>query len=210
MAASLLGLGIGARHALEADHLAAVCNFVSQGGGVLGAAKTGALWGLGHSLVIVVAGGALVATGAQVPESLAFVLDLAVAGMLVGLGVAALLSLRRLRAKARTPATDAMNRQPPARRPLAVGLVHGASGTAAIPLLVATTIPERTEALVFVAVFGIVSLLVMAAVAGLLALPLRSVARRAPERVRVLQGLAATASIAAGLAVAWSTLGPGA
>ncbi|EYF03453.1 HoxN/HupN/NixA family nickel/cobalt transporter [Chondromyces apiculatus] len=235
VAASLLGLGIGARHALEADHLAAVCNFVSRGGGVLGAAKTGALWGLGHSLVIVVAGGALVATGAHVPESLAMLLDMAVAVMLVGLGAATLFAYQRARkaaAAARAAqgareghdederheghaghaghAGDAAQEghQPPGRRPLAVGLVHGASGTAAIPLLVATTIPGRSEALVFVVVFGIVSLLVMAAVAALVALPLRSMARRSPEQVRVLQALAGAASIAAGLVVAWSTLGP--
>ena len=199
IAASLLGLGVGVKHALEADHLAAVCTFVSQGGGVMRAAKTGALWGLGHAAAIVVAGGLLVATGAQVPGPLAIVFDLAVAAMLIGLGAAALFSRRGA----------AMAAAARARRPLAVGLVHGASGTAALTLLVASTIPVRAEALAFVGAFGIASLVGMASVAALVAVPLRSMAQRAPEHVRLLQGAAGVASIAAGLAVAWATVGPG-
>lgn len=200
VAASLLGLGLGVKHALEADHLAAVCTFVAQDNGVLKAAKTGALWGLGHSAVILLAGGALVATGARVPEPLAVALDLAVALMLVGLGAAALWSRRGAEAAAEARA----------RQPLAVGLVHGASGTAALTLLVASTMPGRSEALAFVALFGIASLIGMAAVATLVAVPLRSVARRSPARVRILQGIAGAASIAAGVVVAWSTVGGGA
>jgi hypothetical protein len=89
---------------------------------------------------------------------------------------------------------------------LTVGLLHGASGTAALTLLVASTIPARTEALAFVAIFGLASVLGMAIIAALVAWPLRSMARRAPRRVQVLRALAGAASIAAGAAVAWSTI----
>ncbi len=204
MVASLLGLSFGVKHALEADHLAAVCTFVSQGGSVLRAAKTGALWGAGHALVIMLAGGALVATGASVPAPLEMALDLAVAVMLIGLGVAAFLT-RRPQGEA---AVAAPGGEPRVRRPLAVGLVHGASGTAAMTLLVATKFPGRPEGLAFVASSGIASLVAMAGVAGLVAWTLRSLVRRGPDYLRLLQGVAGAASIAAGLMVAWSTLVP--
>lgn len=205
--ASLLGFGLGVKHALEADHLAAVCTFVAQGGSVLRAAKTGALWGAGHAAVIVVAGGALVATGASVPATLALVLDLAVAAMLIGLGAMAILA-RPGHAGHAGHASHAAPAPARVRRPLAVGLVHGASGTAALTLLVASTIPARFEALAFVTLFGMASVLGMAGVAALVAWPLRKVALRAPGHIRVLQGIAGAASIAAGLVVAWSTIAP--
>lgn len=207
VAATMLGFGLGVKHALEADHLAAVCTFVARGGSVTRAAKTGALWGAGHAAVIVLAGGALVATGASVPEPLALALDLAVAAMLIGLGFASLLSRRARHGHEHEhghehgPATST-------RRPLAIGLVHGASGTAALTLLVASTIKARVEALAFVTIFGLASVVGMAVIAALVAWPLRSVGRRAPGVVRGVQAIAGAASIVAGLAVAWTTVAP--
>lgn len=199
-AAMLLGFGLGLKHAIEGDHLAAVCTFVTRDSSVAGAAKVGALWGLGHAAVIVLAGGALVATGASVPAPLAFALDVAVALMLVGLGVAAILG-------ARSAHTHPHDHKPhDHRRPLAIGLVHGASGTAALTLLVASTISARLHALAFVVLFGLASIAAMSLMAALVSLPLRSAAMRAPRVQRALRSAAGAASIAAGVAVAWSVI----
>lgn len=197
-AAVLLGLGLGMKHAIEADHLAAVCTVVTADSGVARAAKTGALWGLGHAAVLVLAGGALVATGLSVPAPLAVVLDIAVAVMLVALGVAAIVSLRR----GRDPSRGEAQQDP--RRPFAIGLIHGASGTAALTLLVASTITVRSHAIAFVVLFGAASIAGMALVAALVAVPLRSAIARAPEVQRVVRGLSGAASIAAGVCVAWA------
>ncbi|HVK69392.1 MAG TPA: hypothetical protein VM694_33275 [Polyangium sp.] len=199
VAASVLGLGLGLKHAFEADHVAAVCTFVARGGTVARAAWSGALWGLGHGAVMVLAGGALVASGATVPPSIALALDVAVAVMLVGLGIGALVSRRQ------KPAEDgAEDSTPPktVKRPLLVGLVHGASGTAALTLLVASTMQARTAALVFVGVFGLASVIGMALIAALVAWPMRSLTRVAPSLGPRLQALAGLGSIAAGIAVA--------
>jgi hypothetical protein len=203
-AALLLGLGMGVKHALEADHLAAVCTLVAGDGSVSRAAKVGALWGIGHGAVIVLAGGLLVAMGASVPTPIALGLDIAVALMLIGLGAAA---LRSLSLEVAQPAQPALAGAPSGRalgRPLAVGLLHGASGTAALTLLVASTITVRSHAVAFVVLFGLASIGGMALVAAAVAWPLRSAARRAPALMRMLRGLAGAASIAAGIAIAWS------
>lgn len=204
-AAVLLGLGLGVKHAIEADHLAAVCTIVANDGGIARAAKIGALWGLGHAAVIVLAGGALVATGASVPAPLALFFDIAVAVMLIALGAAALRASRA--GAAATPRHDHSHALVAPRRSLAVGVVHGASGTAALTLLVASTINVRLHALAFVLLFGLASIAGMAIVAALVAWPLHSAARRAPSVLPALQGLAGAASIAAGIFVAWTTLG---
>jgi hypothetical protein len=199
-AAVFLGLGMGVKHALEADHLAAVCTLVAGDGSVSRAAKVGALWGLGHSAVLVLAGGVLVAVGASVPAPIAAALDLAVALMLILLGGAALRSMLAS-AGASAPKEAPTTRSGALGKPIAVGLIHGASGTAALTLLAASTISVRLHAIAFVVLFGLASVAGMAIVAAAVAWPLRSAARRAPSAMRFLQGLAGAASIAAGLVI---------
>jgi len=202
VAASLLGLGLGVKHAFEPDHVAAVCTFVARGGSVGRAALSGALWGLGHGAVIVLGGGALIATGASVPATLAAVLEGAVAVMLVGLGIAAIASWRKQQQRGTSEPPP-----PPSKRPIAVGLVHGAAGTAALTIFVASTFPVRQAALAFVGVFGLASVLAMAVVAALMAWPLRSATQRSPSLAPRVQLVAGVASIAAGLVLAAQILG---
>lgn len=209
VSAALLGLGLGVKHAFEADHVAAVCTLVARRGTVARAARFGALWGLGHGAVIILAGGALVALGARVPGPLAIALDAAVAVMLVGLGIAA------LRRCGTAPALEHEHEHGhghdhdhggSSRRPILIGLVHGASGTAALTILVATTIPQRAEAFAFITLFGLASVVGMAAAAAVLAWPLRKAAEHAPAIARGLRGMAGVGSIAAGLMVGWVAL----
>ena len=205
VSAALLGLGLGVKHAFEADHIAAVCALVARRGTVARAARAGALWGLGHGAIIILAGGALVLLGARVPGPLAAALDAAVAVMLVGLGVNA---LRRAPIAPDHDHTHAHAHAhgPSTRRPILVGLVHGASGTAALTILVASTIPHRAEALAFITLFGLASILGMAAAAAILAWPLRKAAQHAPTIARGLRSMAGVGSIAAGLMVGWVAL----
>jgi hypothetical protein len=204
VAASVLGLGLGLKHAFEADHVAAVCTFVARGGSVARAAWSGALWGLGHGAVLVLLGSALVLTGASVPKPIAIALDVAVAVMLVVLGIGALRSRRKKSLEAQAHAHAHAEVPKTVKRPLAVGLVHGASGTAALTLLVASTMDARTPALVFIGMFGLSSVFCMALVAALVAWPMRSLTRRAPSLAPRLQALAGLASIAAGVSIAWA------
>ena len=203
VSAALLGLGLGVKHAFEADHVAAVCALVARRGTVARAARSGALWGLGHGAVIILAGGALVLLGARVPGPLAAALDAAVAVMLVVLGVSA---LRRSPTAHDHDHDHGHDHGASTRRPILVGLVHGASGTAALTLLVASTIPHRAEALAFITLFGVASIFGMAAAAALLAWPLRKAALHAPTIARGLRGMAGVGSIAAGLMVGWIAL----
>jgi hypothetical protein len=59
------------RHALDADHVAAVSTIVSEQRGLRGSALVGGFWGLGHALALLVAGGALLAWRVQVTERVA-------------------------------------------------------------------------------------------------------------------------------------------
>jgi nickel/cobalt transporter (NicO) family protein len=192
LTATALGLGLGLKHALEADHVAAVCTFVARGGTVGRAVQSGALWGLGHAVVLTLATGSLVLAGVSVPPRIETALDIAVAVMLVGLGIHALVTRPRVHDE---PAPT------PNRRPFAVGVVHGASGTAALTLLVASRMHTPGAALVFVGVFSFAAVIGMALAAALVALPLRSLARMSPALIPHVQTAMAFVSIAAGISI---------
>ncbi len=189
---ALLGFSLGLKHALEADHLAAVCTFVSQSGGILRAAKSGAFWGLGHSFVLVVAGTALILLGIKVPHSVALGLDLLVAIVLIGLGI------WNVKAKNRS------SRGHSHRRPFAVGLLHGASGTAALTLLVLTQLTSPWMAFSFLIIFGLASILGMVLAASAIAWPLLTITNYKWVKPAVVRSVAGFFSISAGLIVGWN------
>ncbi|HIN20656.1 MAG TPA: hypothetical protein EYM71_02185 [Rhodospirillales bacterium] len=64
--ASILFLGffIGMHHTLEADHVAAVASISSDESSVRRIVKHGVVWGMGHTLTLLVFGGGAVMLGA--------------------------------------------------------------------------------------------------------------------------------------------------
>jgi len=88
MTFALLGLGfvLGLKHALDADHLAAISTIVSQRKTIASSAIAGTFWGIGHTFSLLVVGVFVLALGLQVPHIAALAMEFSVALMLVGLG----------------------------------------------------------------------------------------------------------------------------
>ncbi|MDQ3805731.1 MAG: urease accessory protein UreH, partial [Acidobacteriota bacterium] len=95
--ASVLAFGfvMGVKHAVEADHLAAVSAIVSERKSLLGSALVGGLWGVGHTVSLLAAGVAVIALGVRVSERAALALEFGVGLMLAALGANALRKLAR-------------------------------------------------------------------------------------------------------------------
>lgn len=200
--ASALGVGalLGLKHATDADHVVAVTAIVARERSVARAARVGVLWGVGHSLTVLVLGGAIIAFRLVVPPRVGLGLEFGVAIMLVLLGVANLRRGTRGAAATRDPSEagaaghghphfglgDAeglgeLAEVPASRaglRPLIVGVVHGLAGSAAVAILVLTTITETTWALTYLVVFGLGTILGMLAVTVLVAAPALIAAHR--------------------------------
>src|SRR5262249_21748505 len=83
----LLGFFLGMRHATDPDHVIAVSTIVSRQRSVRGAAWTGVLWGIGHTLTILAVGGAIIAFGLVIPPHVGLGVEFSVAVMLVVLGI---------------------------------------------------------------------------------------------------------------------------
>lgn len=109
------GFVLGMRHATDADHVIAVATIVSRQASVRGAALVGATWGIGHTLTILAVGGAIILLDIAIPARVGLAMELAVAVMLVVLGVLALTGMpRRLTQRVRAPDRGAPLRYQPA------------------------------------------------------------------------------------------------
>lgn len=86
VSAVLLGFVLGLQHATDPDHLVAVATIVTRERRFRAGAFVGALWGLGHTATLTVAGGLVVALGLRVQGGIATALELLVAAMIVVLG----------------------------------------------------------------------------------------------------------------------------
>ena len=91
-----LGFFLGVRHALEADHVAAVAALATRSSSFANTVRVSAAWGVGHTLTLVLFGSILLALGASLPPNAGRVIESAVGVMLVLLGIDV---LRRLHHK---------------------------------------------------------------------------------------------------------------
>jgi high-affinity nickel-transport protein len=83
----VLGFFLGMRHATDPDHVIAVTTIVSRQRTTAGAALIGALWGVGHTLTILVVGAGIILFGWVIPPRLGLSLELSVAVVLIVLGL---------------------------------------------------------------------------------------------------------------------------
>lgn len=216
---SLVGLTLGMRHALEPDHLAAVSALASEErGGAKAGLWLGIFWGLGHSLSLFAVGGSLTLLGAQMPAHLSLGFELAVAVMVVALGLRAV-ARAIVEGRAGAEHTHAhgalkhthaaphghlhLSRWTLATRPLLVGLMHGLAGSGALTALVLQELPGAVERLSYIATFGVGSVVGMSLLTGLAGVPVRRLAR-APRLAASLLLCAGLVSTGIGIWWGWS------
>jgi hypothetical protein len=84
---TLLGFFLGMRHATDPDHVIAVTTIVSRQPTVRSALLIGSLWGVGHTLTILIVGGAIILFAIVIPPRVGLSMEMAVALMLIVLGM---------------------------------------------------------------------------------------------------------------------------
>jgi nickel/cobalt exporter len=197
----LLGLFLGMRHSTDPDHVVAVSTIVSRQGSIGSSATIGLLWGLGHTLTIFLVGSAIIVFGVVIPPRVGLSMEFCVALMLILLGVLNVTGVmrwigERLNWINRTPATSrpVVSVFPSHRvyshielirdgiigklglyqtiRPLAVGLVHGLAGSAAVALLVLSTIKSPLWSTAYLLVFGLGTMVGMMLMTAAISMPL--------------------------------------
>jgi high-affinity nickel-transport protein len=201
-----LGFFLGMRHATDADHVVAVTSIVSRQRTLGKAAIIGVLWAFGHSLTILLVGGAIVIFEIVIPPRLGLGMEFGVALMLIVLGASNVRGiLRDARGTARTDPAHGTDTEGGRRnggrgllRPLVVGVVHGLAGSAAIALVVLGAIRGLAWAVAYLALFGVGTIAGMLLVTMALAVPVAAAAHRSGRLHRALGLVTGLASIAFG------------
>ena len=215
LSACLLGFANGLRHALEPDHLAAVSTLVAGERSAKASVRYAAAWGAGHAAMLVVAGGALALLRAELSARVSGGLELAVAVVLIGLGLRGLKQAVRAglvgsshahrhgdveHTHAGMPDHVHVSGWTLARLPFVVGLVHGLAGSGALAALVASHIGGAAFALSFIAIYATGAAAGMSALAGVLGWPLARLAS-SPRAMPILLGVSACGSLVVGVLV---------
>src|SRR5688572_8770911 len=217
VAGLLLGLLVGLRHAFEPDHLTAMATLVGDSSSRPGArrgALLGAIWGVGHTVSLVVVGLVLILAGEGLPERVTATFELGVAVLLVGLGVRAIhRALHESRLGPPRPHSHGnhahshegptahlhVGRATLAWRPLVIGLVHGLAGSGALTALVFAQLATASERLAYISLFGIGSIAGMAVASAIAGASLRGISPVARQRLAIGVGLVSIV-----LGVVWS------
>lgn len=220
----IIGFLVGMKHATEADHLAAMATLATGQSSLAQTMKQGAVWGIGHTLTLMLFGGIVLALGKSIPEHMEQGLELAVGIMLIALGADVLRRVVRQRihfhvhshdqdlthVHAHSHAGEGAHRLSPHRhthaqglllrwrvvsaergilthpaasksasartfplRALAVGMMHGMAGSAALILLSLGAVQSLTMGIIYIALFGVGSIVGMALLSVAIAIPLR-------------------------------------
>jgi hypothetical protein len=213
-----LGLMLGLRHALDTDHLAAVSTVLAQRPSLRSSGMIGFSWGLGHTVVLLLVGAVVLMVRVPIPEPFAVAAEFGVGAMLVFLG--GILGVRLVRERWHVHAHDHDGGQHvhlhshalsedhghghwwrDSIRPFCIGMAHGLAGSAALLLMVLSSAPSVSAGLMYIAVFGLGSIVGMMLVGIAISLPiLWSVTLGRPVFLAV-QGLASLGSVAIGLAM---------
>lgn len=210
-----IGFVLGMRHATDPDHVIAVSTIVSRERSILKAGWIGILWGVGHTLTILVVGAGIILFGLAIPTRVGLTMEFSVGVMLILLGLLNLTGAMAWISEKFSPTHPQVdgshahvhehgsqfhlhwhshsaekehhgeNLTPPkwmgrsstrlgtfqTLRPLFVGLVHGLAGSAAVALLVLSTIREPKWAVLYLLIFGVGTIAGMMLITAAISLP---------------------------------------
>lgn len=169
----LLGLALGFKHATEPDHVVAISTIASGSEKLSKAARIGAVWGLGHTLTLLIIGMVLLSMKWQLPETFMVTSEAMVGVMIVFLGALNIWKFRGKKVHAHVHQHSADQRphahfhdhkglnshqhdhiEPSYWKAALIGIVHGVAGSGLMVILVMDTTQTLQQALSYIVAFG--------------------------------------------------------
>jgi len=215
---TILGFGflLGLRHALDADHLAAVSTVLAERPSLRASSAVGLWWGLGHTFTLLMVGSVVLASGIRISERFEFMAEIGVSVLLIVLGVMLARKLYRERwhmhhhvhEGASHAHLHSHQRQSDHRhrhwmtesiRPFCIGMAHGLAGSAALMLVILASTQDFGRGVLSIAVFGAGSIVGMMVIGLTISLPLICSLTFSRRLFVSLQGFASLASVSLGV-----------
>lgn len=210
----LLGLGflLGFKHALDADHLAAISTFTSKSGSLKKALSVGLYWGIGHTAILLLVGIILLSTHAVIPENIVSFFESVVGLMLIFLGVKNIFihshpHFGTHRHAHASPWNLSDELKIADLRPACwIGMVHGLAGSAALMLIITNSMHSLFMGILYIFIFGIGSILSMGLMSIFLGIPTLILKTKYSKMQKIFSLAAGTLSITIGFNLIIATL----
>ena len=195
------GLILGLKHAVEADHVAALSTIASQSRSLKKSARMGASWGLGHSTSLFALGLLILGLKISIPKNVALSFEIISGFVLVLLGLNVIRKLisgklhrhEHMHEDGQTHSHfhkhGSIRSHIHTHQSFALGVLHGVAGTGALSVLALTSVDSFTEGVLFMIVLSIGTIVGMMTMGALISLPLKFAGKFA-NTVGMLAGLA--------------------
>lgn len=160
---------LGLKHAIEPDHIISVSNIVGTTKNIRKAAMVGVTWGMGHTATLLIIGMIAIMLKQEIPSGLADLLEIGVGVMIIFLGIKTILNYKK---NLHSHSHDDIHGSGVIDyiKSLSIGFIQGLAGSAAMVLLTVSTANGYLEGGLFIAVFGlgtIVSMLLCTLIMGI-------------------------------------------
>ena len=213
---TLFGFLSGVRHAFDADHVAAVSTFAAKNNSIRESSLLGMFWGFGHTISLLLIGLIILLLKITIPKNVSLSLEFVVGVMLVVLGINTILAINKnkihlhkhkhgqeehIHFHSHKTTKKHYHEHLPFHQSLFVGLIHGLAGSAALSLLVLTTIKSIWIGMAYILVFGIGSIIGMMLISSIISLPFALIPKKLERTQRILRVSAGLISAITGLII---------
>jgi high-affinity nickel permease len=181
----VLGLLTGFRHSIETDHVAAISTIVTTDinrKGLLRVSYIGILWGIGHTIALLVVGFIILIFAINIPSEMTNILEFIVGVVLIYLAITTITGLNINKFLKGVICTNKTHNHPHIHiethtihsylhthnnknshhhhehKSIIVGIIHGLAGSGALILLVLSTINSAEVGIMYIAIFGFLAL----------------------------------------------------
>ncbi len=180
----MLGLGflLGLEHAFEPDHIVAISSLISKEKNLKKTTILGAIWGVGHTTTLFLAGIIILTLKITIPETIALSLEFLVGLVIIFLGFYVIRDIIEKKKHIHKHTHNGRNhthihshkgtdQHTHYHQSFSVGLIHGLAGSASLMLLILSTFNSLIIGIIYILLFGIGSMVGMAIVGGLISIP---------------------------------------
>jgi cytochrome c biogenesis protein CcdA len=208
----LTGLALGLGHSLDPDHIVAVSTLLCNSRSLRKSIASATVWGVGHSAVLFLVGLLVLILRVAIPENVVNIFELAAGVMLIVLGVFVIKPFVTDRVKSsqsRTKTekllskdqnlTNSKKEHSNMRTSAFAGVLQGLGGSAALMLVVLTTVSSVVTGLAFILVFGIGVIFGMICIACVVGSIIAYTASNLEKVHKIIKAITGSASILFGI-----------